>query len=167
MKKTLSQRLHSIPNAFVFLLIGLFAVSSLTLTLIGTRVYRNVTDSAAQNSDSQIVLSYLRNKVRAFDAEDCVRLDEREGLPLLCLYETLSGQRYETSIYAYQGGIWERFAPEGEPFDPNDGERLIDAQSLQWTLLTDHLLEATVVFSDGETSTVRMALRTGAAKEAG
>lgn len=165
--KTTAPRFYSIPNAFVFLLIGLFSLTSLTLTLVGTRVYRNVTDSAAQNSDSQIVLSYLRNKVRAFDTQDSVFIDERDGLPVLCLYESLDGQSYETTIYAYQGAIWERFAPAGEAFDPEDGARLIDAQSLQWTLLTDHLLEATVVFDNGTTSTVRMALRTGTAKEAG
>ena len=126
-----------------------------------------MTDSAAQNSDSQIVLSYLRNKVRAFDTQGSIVLDDRDGVPVLCLYESLDGQRYETSIYAYQGAIWERFAPADEAFDPQDGERLIDAQSLQWTLLTDRLLEATVVFDNGTTSTVRMALRTGTAKEAG
>lgn len=165
--KTTSPRFYSIPNAFVFLLIGLFSLTSLTLTLVGTRVYRSVTNSAAQNSDSQIVLSYLRNKVRAFDTQGSVILDERNGMPVLCLYESVDGQRYETSIYAYRGAIWERFAPAGDVFDPENGERLIDAQSLQWTLLSDHLLEATVVMENGSTSTVRMALRTATAKEAG
>lgn len=167
MMKTTSPRFYSIPNAFVFLLIGLFSLTSLTLTLVGTRVYRTVTDSAAQNSDAQIVLSYLRNKVRAFDTLGSVVLDERDGVSVLCLYESVDGQRYETDIYAYQGAIWERFAPAADAFDPEDGERLINAQSLQWTLLTDHLLEASVVFENGTASTVRMALRTGTAKEAG
>ena len=73
MKKELSPLSHSIPSAFLFLLIGLFAVSSITLTLIGTRVYRRVTDTAAHNSDSQMVLSYLCNKVRTFDKENSVK----------------------------------------------------------------------------------------------
>ena len=57
MKRIASPANHSIPTAFVFLLIGMFALTSLTLTLFGTRVYRRVTDSAAHSSDAQLTLS--------------------------------------------------------------------------------------------------------------
>jgi len=158
---------HSVAAVFIFVLVGIFAVSSLTLTLIGTRVYRRVTVAAAENSDSQLVLSYLCNKVRTFDAEGGVTLAEREGLPMLCLYENIEGETYETAVYAYDGALWERFAPAGDAaFDPEEGERLVDVQSLRFEMLTPALLEATVVMPDGAAHTLRMALRTSAAKEA-
>ena len=157
---------HSIHGAFIFLLIGLFAVSAVTLTLIGTRVYRRVTDSSTQNSGAQVVLSYLCNKVRTFDAQGGVQLAQRDALPALCLYETIEGEPYETAIYAYQGSIWERFASRSEPFDPKGGERLTEAKALDFSLLSANLLQATVVMPDGETRTLRMALRAGSAKEA-
>ena len=166
MKKELSPLSHSIPSAFLFLLIGLFAVSSITLTLIGTRVYRRVTDTAAHNSDSQMVLSYLCNKVRTFDTENNVTLTKRDGLNVLSLYETLNGDPYETDIYAWQGAMWENFQSTGDPFAPENGERLVDLQSLTFTLVSPNLLEASVVMPSGENRTLRIALRAGAAEEA-
>jgi len=157
---------HSIQSAFIFLLIGLFAITSVSLTLVGARVYRKVTDSAAQNSDSQITLSYLCNKLRAFDALDHVQLAEREGVQTLCLYETIDGERYETTIYAYQGAIWERFTLQSEPFEPDDGERLTSAESLDFSLLAPDLIQATIRMASGESRTLRIALRAGTAKEA-
>ena len=166
MKKQASPLSHSIPSAFIFLLIGLFAVSSITLTLIGTRVYRRVTDTATHNSDSQMVLSYLCNKVRTFDTKNSVILTNRDGLNVLSLHETLDGDPYETDIYAWQGAMWESFQAVGDPFAPENGEQLVDLQSLTFTLLSPTLLEASVVMPDGENRTLRMALRAGMVQEA-
>ena len=152
---------HSIPSVFLFLLIGLFALSSLTLTLIGTRVYRSVTQAAAGNSDSQMVLSYLCNKVRAYDAEDGVVLTTRGGLPVLCLYEDVDGEPYETSIYIYQGTMREYFIPEGDPFAPENGEILTEVSALRFRFISQNLLEATVAMPSGDTRTLRVALRAG------
>jgi hypothetical protein len=167
MSKHKQRTTHNVPAVFVFVLIGLFAISSLTLTLIGTRVYRRVTVDASDNSDSQMVLSYLCNKIRTFDSQGSVVLTERDGLPVLCLYEIIEGETYETSVYAYQGALWERFVPaDGDEFNPEDGQQLVDVQSLRFTLLSPDLLEATVVMPNGDTRALHMALRAGAAKEA-
>lgn len=154
---------HSMQGVFLFLLIGLFAVMSLTLTLIGTRVYGDVAKGAERSGDAQTILSYLGNKVRAYDAAGGVAIGEQAGLSTLRLLETLDGQAYETTIYVYQGAVWERFAPAGDAFDPEDGQRLAEAQSLSFAMPAPGLVEATVVMPDGETRTLRMALRTGAA----
>ena len=132
---------HSIPSVFLFLLIGMFAVSALLLTLIGTQVYRSVTDAAVGNVDSQMVLSYLCNKVRAFDAEGGVSLTEHNGIPVLSLYEDVDGQPYETSIYLYQGTMRESFMPAGNPFIPENGEVLIEVSALEFRFVFKHLLE--------------------------
>lgn len=166
MKPTRSTGIHVLPGLFVFVLIGLFALSALTLTLIGTRVYRRATDTAAQVGSSQMVLSYLGNKIRTFDTQDAVRLETRDGLPVLCLRETLDGEVYETLIYVYRDMLWERFAAAEDAFDPEGGEQLAKVRSLTVTLAAAHLLQATVVMPDGETRTLRVALLSGPAKEA-
>lgn len=157
---------HSMPSAFIFLLIGLFAIASVTLMLIGTRVYYRVTDAAAQNSEAQIALSYLCNKIRTYDEAGNVQLAERDGLPVLCLYETIDDEPYETAIYTWDGAIRERFASANEAFDPEDSQKLANAQSLKFTLLSPNLLQATIVMPGGEARTLRIALRAGNAKEA-
>ena len=166
MKPTRPTGIHAIPGLFVFLLVGLFALSALTLTLVGTRVYRRVTDTAAQAGSSQMVLNYLGNKIRTFDARDAVRLETRDGLPLLCLREAVGGDAYETLIYVYHDILWERFAAAEDGFDPEGGEQLARVRSLSFARLTPDLLQATVVMPDGETRTLRVALLAGPAKEA-
>ena len=166
MRKRWTPLSHLMPSVFVFFLIGLFAVASLVLTLIGLQVYRHVTDSASLNSESQMILSYIGNKVRTFDSQGDVAIETRDGLPLLSLRETLDGQLYETNIYAYQGAVWESLVPAGDAFDPENGEQLVMAQSLQYVMLTPNLMEVTVVLPNGERRTMRMALRTQAATEA-
>lgn len=157
---------HAIPTLFIFLLIGLFALTSLTLTLIGTRVYRHVSATASQTEDAQMALSYLCNKVHTADTRDGVAIGERDGHSVLLLYEAIEGETYETSVYAYQDAIWEQFVPVGNPFDPANGERLLDAASLRFALLAPNLIEATLVLDNGETHTLRMALQAGVAGEA-
>ena len=157
---------HSMPNVFVFFLIGLFAATSLTLTLIGMRVYREVTVNATQNSSSQMMLHYLSNKIHTFDAVDSIAIEYRNGLDVLCLYETLDGQRYETAIYAYQGSVMELFTQTGIPFQPENGERLMEARSLTFMMPSPQLIEAKVVMPYGAAHTLRMALRTHAIGEA-
>ena len=155
---------HQMPMLFLFLLIGLFAASSLTLTLIGTRVYRDVAAEAELSGDAQMLLSYVGNKVHAYDMAGSVAIEARDGLNALCLYETLDGARYETAIYAYQNAVWERFAPADEPFDPENGERLVAAASLDFSMPAQGLIEARVSLAGGETRTLRVALRTAAAE---
>jgi hypothetical protein len=157
---------HSVSSAFLFLLIGLFAVCSLILTLIGSRVYNRVTNSAAGNSDSQLVLSYLCNKVRTFDTQGSITLSVLDGIPVLCLSEDVYGEPYETDIYVYQGTLRESFGPAGDVFNPGSGERLVDVSSLRFSLVSPSLLETTVVLPNGDTRTLRMALRAGPAQEA-
>ena len=166
MRKRSATLTHLVPGVFVFILIGFFAVASLLLTVIGLRVYRHVTDSASFNSESQMILSYISNKIRTFDATGSVVIGQRDGIALLSLRETLDAQPYETNIYAYDGAIWESFAAVGDTFDPENGERLVTAQALRCTLLYPDLVEVTVELPNGETRTMRMALRAQGAGEA-
>ena len=151
------------PMVFLFLLIGLFAASSLTLTLIGMRVYRDVTASAESSGDAQMLLSYIGNKVHAYDAAGGAALAPRGGQPALCLRETIDGTPYETVIYWHENAVWEWFSPAGEAFDPAAGERLIAARSLAFQQIAPGLLEARVTLINGEAQATRVALRAAAA----
>ena len=155
---------HAISSVFIFLLIGIFALTALTLTLIGTKVYRRVTETASANSDSQMVLSYLCNKVHNYDHPGGVTVEDRDGMTVLCLRETLDETVYETAIYSYDGSIWEHFAEAGYSFVPEEGQRLTDAAALRISQPSPTLLCAEVVMANGDTRTLHMALQTSASQ---
>lgn len=166
MKKTATPKFHSLPYAFLLMLIGAFALSALALTLVGTRIYKHVNSDAIQNSDAQVALTYIGNKVHAFDTQGGIALTTIGQLPVLRLHETIAGQSFVTLIYAYQGQIRENTLSTQEPFDPTAGEALANVHSLQFSMLTPSLLEATVELLDGETQTLRMALLSAINREA-
>ena len=161
MKRQFRLGSHMISGLFVFLLIGVFAITSLTLTLIGTRVYQRVANEASQNSDSRLALNYLASKLRTFDEAGCVSLETRDGLSVLCLRETYGDQLYETSVYLYDGQICERFALSDGEFDPKEGSPLMAASALHFSALSSQLLETRVTLENGETRSLCTALRTG------
>ena len=159
MREKQSGMSHAISGVFVFVLIGVFALTALALTLVGTRVYQRVTSTSVANGDTQLVLSYLCNKVHNYDHTDGVRLESRDGLDMLCLREELEGETFETTIYAYNGAIWERFGEAGKSFDPEEGQRLVEAKSLVFEQVNARLIRAEVTLSSGETRSLHMALR--------
>lgn len=149
----------AVSGVFVFLLVGLFAVSALTLMLIGTQVYRNVTDAGAQSSQSQQLVSYLGNKLRASDAAGSVSVDDRDGLNVLCLRETYEDEEYVTLIYGYEGTVYEQLLPASEAFDPEAGQSIADAQSLSFSLSEPGLMTLSVTEASGESRVLHVALR--------
>ena len=166
MQKKWVVRSHSMQSVFVFLLIGLFALTTTTLAIIGTRVYRKVTDAAAYNNASQMLLSYLSNKVRSFDTYGGVYINSQDGISTLHLLETLDDEPYETTIYGWKGSVWERTAVVGEPFDPENATQLTQANALTFVMLSDSLIEATIEMQNGDIQTLCMALRAGGRRKA-
>lgn len=58
---------HSISGAFVFMLLGVFAVFSMLLVVLGAQAYRTTVDGAAAHTQKRIVTAFVRNAVRAQD----------------------------------------------------------------------------------------------------
>lgn len=155
---------HNISGVFVFLLIAVFALASVTLVLTGVNVYSQVTKTASGNTDRQVALSYLLGKVHAYDHENGIYLEDRNGVQVLCLREAIEGEAYETLIYFYDGAICEQFSSSENEFVPDYGERLTAVQALQFTAETPELLKVSVTLADGSEHNMHMGLRSGQAR---
>ena len=58
---------HSISGAFVFTLLGAFAVFSMLLVVLGAQAYRTTVDGASAHTRKRIAAAFVRNAVRAQD----------------------------------------------------------------------------------------------------
>lgn len=106
---------HSISGAFVFMLLGVFAVFSMLLVVLGAQAYRTTVDGAAAHTQKRIVTAFVRNAVRAQDERGAITVEEHDGLPVLALSSELDGERY-VPVYlqlwrqslrtVYLGEIW-------------------------------------------------------------
>jgi len=152
---------HSIAGLFVFFLIGFFALLSVTLVVTGVNVYRQVISAADHNTDYQMVLSYLCNKVHAFDHSEGVRVEQWGSMQVLCLTEEVEGESYETRIYFDGTAIWEQFSSieDDEEFDPDMGEKLAEVKDLKFIKTTPNQLLMIVTLPDGSVHNMYMSLR--------
>lgn len=151
----------AISGAFVFLLLGIFALFSTLMVLLSAQLYRATVDQTAWHNERRVLGSYLMNVARSNDADGALELLELEGTPVLALGFDSDGERYQTQIYLYDGHIRERFAAASEPFEPDYGEPICPAQAFEPSIDGD-LLRVRVVDSQGNEEYLHVALRCGA-----
>lgn len=154
-----AQHGHAVSGFFVFCLLCLFALLATTLVMVGIRAYRGVYVSTAANSEEQIALSYLLNKIRSHDSIGEIELREMDGVELLCLQESIDGEQYETRIYCLDNGLYEYYCEKSDPFDPELGQRLTGAASVEIACEAPRLMRIEIAHEDGAVSSAHIALR--------
>ena len=149
---------HSISGAFVFMLLGVFAVFSMLLVVLDAQAYRTTVDGAAAHTQKRIVTAFVRNAVRAQDERGAITVEEHDGLPVLALSSELDGERYVQYIYSYGGSLCELFTSARYGFSPEDGEAVCAAQRFE-PALEGNLLTVRVTDGSVDQSTVYIARR--------
>ena len=162
---------HTISGIFIFFLLGLFAVFSTILVLLGAKAYRAAVERTGLHNTDRISTAYLRTMLRAEDEAGVFSIEKAEGTvtedgeerPVSV--ETLSlrhdyggGDEFVTRIYVYGGRLREWFTEASTPFRPAEGEAVCAADEMT-AELKGGLLEMRI--RTGETwETVCLALRT-------
>ena len=154
-RKTVS---HSMQGVFVFVLLGLFAVMSTLMVLLGAQMYRNTVDHAAENNQGRVLGAYVRSMIRAEDADGSVAVEDHDGVQALALHEMIDDEPYVTWLYAYEGELYEQFTDADRDFNPASGTAICPAQRFEPSV-ADGLLTVDLVDGAGEASTVQVALR--------
>ncbi len=149
---------HSMHGVFVFVLLGMFAVVSTLIVLLGAQMYRNTVDRAASNNEDRVLAAYVRSMVRAEDADRAVTVEPQNGITTLALREDLDGTPYVTWLYCYQDQLYEQFTSEGDDFDPEDGTAICPALGFE-PRIEGGLLTVNLKNGNGKAETVRVALR--------
>ena len=139
---------HSITGAFIFLLLGLFAVMSSILVLSGVGAYRGAAASADRTSERRVLSAYVRGRVRSLDAEGAVGAETVDGVPVLTLTEYYD-EAYMTRLYVSDGMLREWFSEADNPFRIGDGDEILPAQSMD-VEISEGLVHVTFVTPDGE-----------------
>ena len=148
---------HGMQGAFVFVLLGLFALMSILLVLYGSQMYRTTVAYSEVNNEQRVLSSYIRSMVRAEDAAGAVRVEEKEGIPVISLYEDINGTEYVTWIYTWEGTLYEQFTGADRPFVPEHGTMIAKAADLS-AQIEDGVLHVELLNEKGENVAVQVAL---------
>ena len=148
---------HSMQGVFVFVLLGLFAVMSTLMVLLGAQMYRNTVDHATENNEGRILNAYVRSMVRAEDAAKTIVIEPHGDVTALAMYEHDDDPGHVIYIYQYDGSLYEWYTSVGWDFDPQSGTAICPAQKFE-PVLEDGLLTMNLADGAGESSTVKVAL---------
>jgi len=151
---------------FVFLLIGMYALFSLLLVLIGAGVYQRITDAADLNAQMRTSLTYVAGKVRAGDEAGNVAVEQVDGAPVLVLAHRHEDEMLLTRIFFLPdgggggGALYELTAPadEEEPLELTMGERISEVAAFHARMVGGGL-ELSVTMPGGAEHSMYLHLR--------
>ena len=159
MRRVGGEKNHAIAGVFVFLLLGVFAVFSTMLVLIGAQAYRTITVHAEEHNFERTMYSYILNSLRGDDVEGTIETRNEKGIDTLVVSYDYGLEIMEKRVYCYDGHLRELLTSASNEFEPANGEEICEAESFRASL-TDNLITIDVTGADGELRTINAVLRT-------
>lgn len=154
----------AVSGAFVFLLLGTFALLSTLMVLLSAQMYRATVAQTEAHGRSRLPGSYLLNAVHGADRAGAVEVLRLDGVDVLALNDLSDGEGYQTQMYCYNGYLRERYAGAQEPFEPEYGEPVCELAGFTPAWHGD-LLEMRLTDAGGTEQTLRVHLRCAREKE--
>ena len=148
---------QSITTLAALLLLGVFGVSILSVLLTGAGTYRRLVQRHQLSYDRRTCAQYVAARVRQAPSPDAVVLSRFGSSDAMVIREDVDGTVYLTRVYCHDGWLMELFAAADGDFAPEDGQKLLPADSLTLTQ-TGTLLQADIAHG-GETTQVAVQLR--------
>lgn len=148
----MKEKAYKITDLLSLTVLAVFALCALLVLLLGGRVYRNLTETAAESYCSRTACQYLSTRVQQAGE---VSVADFGGSHALVIREEIGGRVYLTRIYCHDGWLRELYCAESNQLQPADGEKILEAESL--TLL----LEEGVLRAEIDGSSLILQLRSG------
>lgn len=123
----------------MLLVFCIFAACILMVLLTGANSYQMLTSRDADSFSRRLCVQYVAAKIRHSDADSSIYIGDFEGSAsdegnTLFLRESVNGENYLTRIYCYKGYLRELYAAADEDMHPEDGEVILTAKSLTFSM---------------------------------
>lgn len=148
----------TIEGLLVLLIFGIFAVCILLVLLTGAGAYQRLVNQGQNAYATRTVPHYLATKVRQADESGAVSIGKFGDAEALEITEVIGSAEYVTRIYCYDGYIRELFSGREGSFEPRDGEPIMEAESMVFSL-ENGCLSVEVTQENGIVTTQKLMLR--------
>lgn len=136
----MKERTLKITDFLALTVFAVFAVCLLLVLLTGARVYRNLVQTGQESYTDRTAAMYLTTRVRQ---SQTLTVEDFGGCQALTIREEIDGDTYLTRVYWHEGHLRELFSGENAELSPEDGEKVMEAESLNFSM-EDGLLTAEV-----------------------
>lgn len=147
-----------VEGFLVLVLFCVFAVCILAVLITGADTYKRLVAQQQNSYAERTIPQYLTTKVRQADCQGAVRIGDFGGVEALELVEWFDTEEYITRIYCYDGYLRELFSAASGQFEPEDGERILEAEQIDFSLKMG-VLSIVVTKQDGEKIELELLLR--------
>ena len=96
---------HPISGIFVYLVLGVFAVVSMVMVLVGSQSYRQAEERASRNNANRLASAYIKGRLREADASGMLQADDLTGSDMLRIDYPDDGT--SVILYVYNGMLYD------------------------------------------------------------
>ena len=157
MKKQAAHR-HMIDILFVLSLFCVFAVSSVLLILFGADIYKKTVQQMDSNYSSRTSVAYITEKIRQSDNENAIQIVSQNGTQVLMLINVINEIPYATSLYEYDGYLYELFARTDLELPLDAGQPVMELHSLSFSQIEPNILEISFTDTINEKQTIYVSM---------
>lgn len=140
MKKVTNQR-HIIDILFVLSLFCVFAISSVLLILFGADIYKKTVQQMDSNYTSRTSIAYITEKIRQSDTSNAIHITSQNDTQILMLINEINGVSYATSLYEYDGYLYELFARTDIELPLDAGQPIMELHSLTFSQIEPNIIK--------------------------
>ena len=150
---------------FVLTLFFVFALSALTLVVLGANVYRSTVNHMDESFTDRTSYAYITQKLRQNDEAGALSLADFDGHDACVFTQEINNTIYNTYIYEYDGYLCELLARADMDMKPSDGTKILELETFEVTPVTPKLSRIDLAFSDGKSMQVYVSSHTGSGSD--
>ena len=141
---------HMIDVLFVLTLFFVFALSTLTLVILGANVYRSTVNHMSENFTDRTSYAYITQKLRQEDESGSISIGDIEGIPACIMTNEVNGAIYNTYLYEYDGYLYELLARADLHMKATDGTPILPLEKFNIDKANDNLFKITINTENSE-----------------
>ena len=149
----MKQKIYRRPVAdvlFVLILFLVFTLCSLSVVLVGARVYQSTSSRMNENYTIRTALAYVSEKMRHYDQADSVFSSKLDKIPALAFSQEINGESYTTYIYFHDNALKELLVKTSSHPSPEQGTRIVELEDFSYEELSQGFYRLTATDFGGE-----------------
>ena len=127
----MKEKTSNITELLALAVFTVFTLCILLVLLTGAKGYQKLVDRGRESYEARTAAQYITTRVRQAEA---VTVEPFGGCEALVAWEQIDGETYLTRVYWQDGYIRELFCAEDAALSPEDGEKILEADSLLFSL---------------------------------
>ena len=148
----------NISGVLVLLVFAAFMISILMVLLTGADVVQKLTERDQNSYDRRTAAQYIATRTRQADSAGMLSVRSFGDGDAMVFAESIDGTIYETLVYCYDGYLREMFVEARTEQAAEFGEKIVPLESFRIDDCNTYL-QVELTFSDGQTETVILYLR--------